>query len=80
MQQSSNGALSSFKLEDIPYARMYATMSQIDNLNGDIGQNSDVMVDALRPELDSDIEEVVWWVHNLLWRMRVEVCHIQLEA
>lgn len=64
-QQSFTDYLPSFRLEDIPYGRMYLTMIQITTLYGDIWQYSDIVIDVLRPESASDIKEVAPWIHNL---------------
>jgi hypothetical protein len=57
----------------VRYAKKYLMMAQIELLHGDIAQDPNVVVDALRPESASDTEEIALWVQNLLQGIHSEV-------
>lgn len=59
-----------------PYGRMYVTMTRIEALCGDIWQDSEIVVDVLRPESVSDSMEVALWVQDLLRSIYAKVCQI----
>lgn len=63
---------------ELPGARKYITMARIERLNGDMAQESDIVVDTLRPGSASDSEEIALWVQNLLQRIHGEVRQIDI--
>ena len=80
LQQSSNNGHPTFKLEDIPYGRMYITMVQIDSLYGDIWENFDLVDDVLSPQSASDAKEAALWIQSLLQSIYTKVHSNNLEG